>query len=254
MRMVLKVGTRVVTGRRGFDRKKAGLLMKEIARAMRSGHEVVLVSSGAIGTGMLHLRFSDPHKKKVAAAVGQPLLMHGYINEGKKHGVSVGQVLILSDDFTDRERFKNFVENIEAMLAHKILPIINENDFVKTEDLTVGDNDMLSAMVAAGVRADKLVILTNQNGLYTENPDHSKDAVLIKKVEKVDAKIEKLCVSGKSDMGIGGMLSKVQAAKYATERGIETYVGNGLEKGILSAILRKKNFSGTVFKAEKKKK
>lgn len=254
MRIVIKIGTKVLVNKKGPNKKIITSIVKEIAQAGKKGHEVVLVSSGAVGTGIPHIPFYDPHKKKIAAAIGQPLLMHDYIREAKKHNLLVGQILILSDDFTNKERFKNFLGNIEAMLAHKVLPIINENDFFKTEDLTVGDNDMLSAVVAEGIHADKLVLLTNQKGLYTCNPDSDKNAKLIKNLKKIDSKVENLCYTGKSDLGLGGMASKIQAAKYATEHGIETFIGHGGEKNIISGILKKNKFPGTkIAKATKKK-
>jgi len=256
MRIVIKVGTRALLEGNGQSKKRIKIILEGIAKAQKKGHEIVLVSSGAVGVGIAKLPFSDSHKKKVAAAVGQPLLMHQYIEEAKKQKLLVGQVLILSDDLNNQERFKNFMANIETMLAHKVLPIINENDFMKTEDLTVGDNDLLSAKVAVGVKAKKLILLTNQTGLYTANPDENKHAKLIKNVKEINGEIEKLCQLGKSDLGLGGMISKIQAAKYATEHGIETLVGFGGEKEIISTSLEKKGknkFSGTRFASKKKK-
>lgn len=250
MRIIIKVGTQVIAGKNGLDQKKINKLMKEISLLLKRRHEVILVTSGAIGAGLPYVPFTNPHRKKIAAAIGQPLLIHDYIREAKKYKISIGQILILSDDFTNQERFKNLVSNIKAMLSHKILPIINENDVIKTEDLTVGDNDKLGAMVAVGLKANKLIILTNQNGLYTCNPDHHKNAKLIKKVTNIDSKIKNLCSSDKSDLGLGGMISKVKAAKYATSHGIETLVGNGNKKNILINALGQ-NFFGTRFKTKK---
>ncbi len=253
MKIIIKVGTQVIAGKNGLDQRKIGILMGEISLLLKRGHKVALVTSGAIGAGLPDIPFNNIHRKKIAAAIGQPLLIHDYIREARKHKIVVGQILILSDDFTNKERFKNFVLNIEAMLSHKILPIINENDVMKTEDLTLGDNDILSAMVAVGLSADKLIILTNQDGLFTDNPEKNIDAKLIKKVSVVNSKIEKLCKSGKSDLGAGGMLSKVLAAKHATKYGVETLIGNGNKKGIIMETLSR-NFSGTRFISNKKKK
>jgi glutamate 5-kinase len=246
MRIVIKVGTQVIAGKNGLDQKKIGKLIGEISFLLKRKNEVVLVTSGAIGAGLPQVPFTNPHRKKIAAAIGQPLLIHDYIREAKKHKISIGQILILSDDFTNHERFKNFVSNIKAMLSHGILPIINENDVMKTEDLTIGDNDTLSAKVAVGLGANKLLILTNQKGLHTCNPDHNKNAKLVKEVKNINTKIKNLCSVGKSDLGLGGMLSKVQAAKYATTHGVETLIGNGNEKGIIINALGK-DFSGTKF-------
>lgn len=248
MRIVIKVGTQVIASKNGLDQKKIGSLIKQISSLLRRGCEVVLVTSGAVGAGLPSVPFTNPHRKKIAAAIGQPILIHDYYREAKKYKISIGQILILSDDFTNHERFKNFVLNIKVMLSHKVLPIINENDVMKTEDLTIGDNDNLSAKVAVGLKANKLIILTNKNGLYTCNPDHDRKAKLIKKVINIDSKIESLCSPHKSDISLGGMLSKVQAAKYATHHGVETFIGNGNEKGIIMKALGK-NFPGTRFTA-----
>ncbi len=250
MRIVIKVGTSTIVGKNGLDYKKINNLINQITRLLRKGHKVILVSSGAIGAGLPLVHFSSPRRKKIAAALGQPLLIHNYIREAKKHKISVGQILILSDDITNRQHFKNLVLNIEAMLSHKVLPIINENDIMKVEDLLIGDNDTLCAMVAVGLKADKLIILTNQNGLYNDNPDHNLNVKLVKNVRNINAKIESLCRAGKSNLGVGGMFIKVRAAKYATHHGVETLIGNGNEKNIIIRALGK-NFPGTRFMAKK---
>jgi len=250
MRIVIKVGTQVIAGKNGLDQKKINKLIKEISILLKHRVEVVLVTSGAVGAGLPKSPISNPHRKKIAAAIGQPILIHDYYREAQKYNISIGQILILSDDLNKNERFNNFVSNIKAMLAHRILPIINENDVMKGEDLTIGDNDILSAKVAVGLKANKLLILTNQNGLYTCNPDQNKNAKLIKKVKNINSKIENLCSPHKSDLGLGGMISKVQAAKYATNHSVETLIGNGNEKGIIEKALGK-NFSGTRFLIKK---
>ncbi len=253
MRLVIKIGTQVISDKAGLSRSRMARIVGEIVGLLKLGHEVVLVSSGAIGAGLSLVDFSSPLRKKIAAAVGQPMLMHSYIRQAKKHKIIVGQVLILSDDFTNRKHFKNFVSNIQAMLSNKVLPIINENDVMKREDLRVNDNDMLGAMVAVGLKADKLIILTNKNGLYTGNPDYDKDARLIKNVPVINANIKSLCAVGKSLLGVGGMLAKVEAAEYATKRGVETLIGNGEKRGTITVALGD-NFSGTRFMAKNRKK
>lgn len=250
MRLVIKVGTQVISNTRGLSRARIGRIMAEIVSLLRQGHEIILVSSGAIGAGLSLVDFSSPLRKKIAAAVGQPMLMHSYIRQAKKHKIIVGQVLMLSDDFTNSKHFKDFVLNMEAMLANKVLPIINENDVMKRQDLRVNDNDMLGAMVAVGLKADKLIILTNKNGLYTANPDYDKKAKLIKNVSVINAKIKSLCSSGKSRLGVGGMLAKVKAAEYATKKGVETLIGNGEKRATITGAIGD-NFSGTIFMAKK---
>src|SRR3989344_5026336 len=113
MRIVIKVGTQVIAGKNGLDQKKIGNLMGEISVLLKRGHEIALVTSGAVGAGLPEIPFTNPHRKKIAAAIGQPILIHDYIREARKYKISIGQILILSDDFTNQERFKNFVENIQ---------------------------------------------------------------------------------------------------------------------------------------------
>ncbi len=249
MRLVIKIGTQVISSKTGLNKKRIRQIIKEIAELLKLGHEVILVSSGAIGAGLPLVNFKDSVCKKVAAAVGQPMLMHNYINGAKKYKIVVGQILMLSDDFTNQKNFKNLILHINAMLAHKILPIINENDVMKGEDLIINDNDMLSAIVAVGVKADKLIILTNQDGLFTDNPDQNKKAELIKDVGDIDAKIKAVCSVGKSDLGVGGMCAKIASAEYATKGGVETLIGNGEKKGIILKAVGN-NFSGTRFLAK----
>lgn len=254
MRLVVKVGTQVIYGKFALNRTRVDQIIHEIATLIKHGHEVVLVSSGAIGAGLPYVHFSDiERQKKVAAAVGQPLLMHNYILAARKSHIAVGQVLVIADDFSDKMHFKNFILNMDAMLSHKILPIINENDVMKGEDLRVNDNDMLSAVVAVALGADKLIILTNQNGFYTRDPDKYKDTELFKNIPKIDAKIRALCSKGKSGLGVGGMAAKIDAAEYAAKRGVETFIGNGENKGTILAAL-KKDFPGTRFAAQTKTK
>ncbi len=249
MRLVIKIGTQVISGKNGLNKKRIRQIIIEVAEFFKLGYEVILVSSGAIATGLPFIHFKSKFHKKIAAAVGQPLLMHAYTNEAKKHKIIIGQVLILSDDFTNRKNFKNLILNINDMLSHKVLPIINENDVMKRQDLRINDNDTLGAMVAVGVSADKLIILTNKDGLYTKNPDHDKEAVLIKEVSKINSETMALCATGKSALGVGGMLAKIKAAKYATQKGVETFIGNGKKKGIIIGALNE-NFSGTRFLAK----
>ncbi|MDP9249443.1 MAG: glutamate 5-kinase [bacterium] len=251
MRLVIKVGTQVIYGKFALNKTRLRQIVSDIAELIKHGHEVILVSSGAIAAGLPFVHFSEPEHKKAAAAVGQPLLMHNYILAAKKSHIAVGQILLLGDDFSDKQHFKNFVRNIDAMLVHKILPIINENDVMKPEDLRVNDNDMLSAIVATALKADKLVMLTNQDGFYTRDPDKYEDTELLRDIPRIDAKIKALCSKGKSGLGVGGMAAKINAAEYATKRGVETFIGNGEKRGTILEALTD-DFSGTRFASQKK--
>ncbi len=239
MRLVVKVGTNVLTGQKG---KISPANIRQIAEQffglLREGHEVILVSSGAIGQGKMMLPdFAGEAQKQVWAAIGQPTLMKFYADYFAKYKIKVAQCLLLRDDFTDRERYENSVRTIEAILQAGVLPVINENDVVSNQDLTVGDNDLLAAMVAVALQVDKLILLTNQQGVYTANPEKEKNAGLMRMVKNVDRQFEKMFTAETSSFGRGGMISKVRAAKHAVHAGVETYVADGRDRGILRKIL-----------------
>lgn len=241
MRLVIKVGTNVLTDN-SYEIKFSRIrqILSEILELHKKKYEVILVTSGAVGSGRAVLpNLNSIQNKQIWAAIGQPLLMHSYQHYASEMGLTVAQCLVLRNDFTDRERYENFVKTIDGLLAASVLPIINENDVVANNDLTVGDNDLLSAMVAVAVKADKLFLLTNQTGLYTSNPDTDSHAQIIKVVEDVDFELEKLCTKEVSTLGRGGMLSKVRAAKHAVHAGVETFIADGRKKGILLNLLGK---------------
>ena len=242
MRIVVKVGSNVLTDNSyQIKHAKVKQIVDQIAEFKSKGREVILVSSGAVGSGRERLpKLNISQKKQVWAAVGQPLLMDLYKQYFTKYKISIGQCLLLRNDFTDRERYDNFVGTIEGLLKAGVLPIINENDVVAMADLTVGDNDLLAAMVAVAVAAEKLVLLTNQKGLYTSNPDTDPQAELISEVANVDFELEKLCSKEVSTLGRGGMLSKVRAAKHAVHAGIETYIADGRDPRMLSRLFKGK--------------
>mgnify|MGYP001598492233 FL=1 len=247
MRLVIKIGTQVISDEDGLILSRVRKIASEVEELLKLGHEVILVSSGAVGSGMSKLPSLEiPSKKKVWAAIGQPIMINAYASEFERLDLNTGQVLILRDDFTNRESFTNMVSVIESLVASKVLPILNENDVMKTEDLTLGDNDILSAMAAVALSSDKLLILTTENGLYNKNPNKNPDAKLIEKVLDIDFEIERLCSKEKTDLGSGGMLSKVRAAKHATNSGVEVLFGNGTKEGIILSSI-KKDFPGTRF-------
>ena len=212
-------------------------LIVEIFALRKIGHEVILVSSGAVGTGrQLLSKLESTENKQIWAAVGQPILMQLYAESAKEFGAEVGQVLILRSELTDRQRYDTLVKVLDGMLKIGILPVINGNDVISLADLLTSDNDLLAGMVAIVARADRLVILTNQQGLFTADPNLDKSAQLVKEVENIDFEFERLCSNTKSTPGRGGMLSKVRAAKHAANAGIETYIVDGGEKDILLKI------------------
>lgn len=250
MQIVVKVGTNVLTDETGkISNDRIEQIASGIFSMHRQDHQVILVSSGAIATGKSKLpQLEGEVKKQIWAAIGQPALMEIYAKHFAKLALSIGQCLLLRSDFTDRERYDNSLRTIKGLLEADVVPIINENDVVAMEDLTVGDNDLLSAMLAVALGADKLILLTNQTGIYTANPDTDPSATLIKTVNNVDRQFEKMFNRETSSLGRGGVLSKVRAAKHAVSGGVETIIADGRQAGILSSILTG-GFIGTKFLA-----
>jgi len=239
MRIVIKVGSNVLTqNTNAVQLVMTRRIIGEIFSLQQQGHEIILVSSGAIACGRTFLPdLTGQQAKQVWAAVGQPLLIQQYNQYALEWGLKIGQCLMLRVDFVDRERYDHLLETLDSLLKAQVLPIVNGNDVVARSDLTVGDNDMLAAMVAVATAADKLFLLTNQKGLYTANPDSDPNAKFINVIENVDAKLEELCSREVSTHGRGGMISKVKAAKQAVHAGIEAFIADGRESGIIAKIL-----------------
>jgi glutamate 5-kinase len=242
MRVVLKLGTSVLTG--GSDRlhrPRMVELMRQMALLSSQGHQVVLVTSAAILAGWEVLGF-PPRTRTVAerqllAAVGQSMLMHTYASLAEIYSLKVAQVLLTADDFRDRTRYLNARTTLDGCLERGILPIINENDAVAVEQLKVGDNDTLSAFVANLVEADLLIILTDAPGLYTADPRSDPTATLIPVVERIDASVWARAGGVGSHRGTGGMHTKIQAAEIATRAGTPVIVAPGdADNAVLRAV------------------
>lgn len=250
MRVVIKIGTNVLTGDSNTPQLSIiKSLVNEIFNLRRQEHQVIVVSSGAVGTGREHLpKLEISENKQIWAAVGQPLLMQMYAQAAAAFGAEVGQVLILRSELTDRQRYNTLVKVLNGMLKEGVLPIINGNDVISLADLMTSDNDLLAGMVSIAAKADRLVILTNQQGLFTADPNLDKKAELVKEVENIDFEFERLCSNTRSAPGRGGMLSKVRAAKHAANAGIETFIVDGRDKDILSKIFALRH-AGTKVKA-----
>ncbi len=253
-RVVIKIGTSLLTRDGGhLDRPRVARFARDLAQISKSGVQVVLVSSGAIAAGMGELgwkkRPSELAKKQAAAAVGQPKLMETYRQFFRRHGVIVAQVLVTRDDFEDPLRRKNAQHTLLSLIHEGVIPIINENDTVAVEEIRMGDNDHLAARVAAKVKADLLVLLTDVDGLMTRPPHHGKGQ-LIPRVDHITAKIESLAHGTPgSNRGSGGMLTKISAAKLATRRGVPMVIANGRRPGVLLKVVR--GFpAGTYFSAK----
>ena len=240
-RLVVKVGSGLITtAGAGADAGRIEALAADIA-AVTKGRDVVLVSSGAIVTGMARLGLGERPRsipdKQAAAAVGQSALMWHYEAAFKRHGVAVGQVLLTAQDISDRARYLNARNTLAALLRFDVLPIVNENDTVAVEEIKVGDNDNLSALVAALIDADLLVLLTDVDGLYTEDPARSPTARKLDTVEAVTDEITRLVWDHEPGGSIGGMATKLQAAQKAAASGVPMIIANGRQRGVLARIV-----------------
>lgn len=255
MRVVIKIGTSTLAHQTGLlNIRRVEVLCKVISDLRNSGKEVIIVSSGAIGMGVgklsLKERPSDIPTKQAAAAVGQCELMYVYDKMFGKYNHTVAQILLTASDFRHEDRHINFKNTICRLLEMNVLPIINENDTISTDEISVGDNDTLSAMVAVSADADLLVLLSDIDGLYTADPHKSKDATLIPEVREITPQIEELAGGKGSELGTGGMETKLHAARICTEAGCDMIIMNGSDPLKLYGLFEGKPI-GTHFIAAK---
>jgi glutamate 5-kinase len=237
-RIVVKVGSSLVTNEgRGVDADAIGNWCRQMAGLAAQGREVVMVSSGAIAEGMKRLGWSsrpkEVHELQAAAAVGQMGLAHIYETKLREHGLGSAQVLLTHADLADRERYLNARSTLLTLLSLKVIPVINENDTVVNDEIKVGDNDTLGALVANLVEADALVILTDQKGLYSADPRKDANARFLDVVTAGDPALEQMAGGAGSSIGKGGMITKVLAAKRAAGSGASTVVAWGREADVL---------------------
>ena len=255
MRIVVKVGTSTLAHPTGhLNIRHVEELVTVLSDLRNAGHDVILVSSGAIGMGVgkLHLpgKPADIPTKQAAAAVGQCELMYTYDRLFTQYNHTVAQILLTGEDVDHEERRQNFENTINRLLELGALPIINENDTVATAEIKVGDNDTLGAIVACTVEADLLVLLSDIEGLYTADPHKNPDAALIPVVEAVTADIEALAGGVGSGLGTGGMATKIRAAKLVTQAGCDMVIANGANPALLYDIVDGKAV-GTRFMGKK---
>ena len=253
MRIVIKIGTSTLTHGSGhLNIRRVEQLCKTISDIRNAGHALILVSSGAIGMGVSKLglksRPEDIPTKQAAAAVGQCELMYIYDKLFGEYHHTVSQLLITGDDIRSPERHRNFSNTLERLLELGALPIINENDTVATEELGIGDNDTLAAIVAESVRADLLILLSDIDGLYTADPRTDPDAVLLPEVTEISDEIRALAGVSGTALGTGGMVTKLQAAEICLGCGCEMVIANGSNDSALYDILDGKHV-GTRFHA-----
>ena len=254
MRVVIKVGTSTLTHKTGnLNIRHIESLCRVLSDLKNAGHEVVLVSSGAIGMGVgklsLKERPQDMPTKQAAAAVGQCELMYTYDKLFAEYNHTVAQILLTGDDMNHADRYENFRNTLHRLLELGALPIINENDTVSTAEIAVGDNDTLGAIVAKGAEADLLVLLTDIDGLYTADPRKDQNATLIREVTAITPELLEMGGGKGSALGTGGMATKLTAARLCLEAGISTVIANGDDPEKLYDILEGKPV-GTLFRGK----
>ena len=237
-RIVVKVGSSLVTAEgRGLDHAALSRWAEQIAALTAQGKEVVLVSSGAIAEGVARLGWNKRPKAvnelQAAAAVGQMGLVQAYESIFRTHGLHAAQVLLTHEDLADRTRYLNARSTLRTLLELRVVPIINENDTVATDEIRLGDNDTLGALVTNLIEADCLVILTDQPGLYTADPRKDPAATLVMDAHAGDPELERMAVGAGSGVGTGGMLTKILAAKRAARSGAHTVICSGREERVL---------------------
>ncbi|PIQ96277.1 MAG: glutamate 5-kinase [Nitrospinae bacterium CG11_big_fil_rev_8_21_14_0_20_56_8] len=267
-RVVIKIGSSVIAHKEpgksvlvgGLNPRMVAYYARMIKTIVESGRQVVLVSSGAIMAGRKRLGLDRGNltipEKQACAAIGQSFLMHTYEKQFEKQGLKVAQILLGSDDLEHRRRYLNAKHTIEALLEHNVIPIINENDSVTVDEIKIGDNDTLSATVACLVDAGLLIVLSDVEGLYSRDPGKVRKGEappeLISQVEQVTEEIERLAGKSNNRLTVGGMYTKVLAAKKTLSYGIPTLLVNGLDKKVLPRVFSGEPV-GTLFCSEKGK-
>ena len=255
MRIVIKIGTSTLAHPTGhLNIRRVEQLCKIMCDIKNAGHELILVSSGAIGMGVgklgLRERPKDIPSKQAAAAVGQCELMYTYDKLFSEYHHTVAQLLITGDDTTNDTRRFNFTNTLNRLLELGALPIINENDTVATDEIVIGDNDTLAAIVARSVHADMLILLSDIDGLYTADPHTHPEAALLHHVARVDDHIREIAGISSSTQGTGGMVTKLHAADICLGCGCKMVIANGNNPGNLYDILEGKTV-GTTFSEER---
>ena len=251
MRIVVKVGTSTLTHPSGhMDIRHVETLCKVLSDVKNAGHEIVLVSSGAIGMGVgklnLRQRPTDMATKQAAAAVGQCELMYVYDRLFGTYNHTIAQILLTGEDLRDEERYRNFSNTVGRLLELGVLPVINENDTVSTVEIAVGDNDTLGALVAVSVKADLLIVLSDIDGLFTADPRHDPDAKLIPEVHEITPEMKSGAGGGGSALSTGGMATKLVAADICMQAGTDMVILNGSRPALLYDVLEGKSI-GTRF-------
>ncbi|MFR7854220.1 MAG: glutamate 5-kinase [Acutalibacteraceae bacterium] len=255
MRIVIKIGTSTLTHSNGnMNIRHVERLCCVISDLKNAGHDVIMVSSGAIGMGVGRLSLREKPKdmptKQAAAAVGQCELMYTYDKYFSEYGHTVGQILLTGSDLENTERSRNFKNTVERLLEMGALPIINENDTIATDEIAVGDNDTLAAIVTAETESDLLILLSDIEGLYTKDPHKFLDAKLISEVPAITDEIRSLAGGSGSSLGTGGMHTKIHAAEICNGHGADMIIASGADPDLLYDIMDGKQV-GTRFYGRK---
>ncbi len=256
-RIVIKIGSNILTDKRGgLNQRRVHALAGDVAAICKEGHEVVIVSSGAIAAGMKKLALKEKPKeirlKQAAAAVGQSSLMWAYEKSFGEFGYKVAQILLTRGIFSYRLTYLNAKNTLMTLLSYGVIPIINENDTVSTDEIKFGDNDQLAALVSGIIDAERLIILSDVDGLYPSDPKKNPDADVIPFVDEITSDLESMAGGAGSAVGTGGMYSKILAAKKAVSYGIKVNIISGRKKGLIISLLKGVHH-GTEFKPQTKR-
>lgn len=241
--IVVKIGSSSLTSANGnLYSDKIHFFAAELISLQDMGYPLIVVTSGAIAAGFKNIGYTKrPHKlheKQAAAAVGQVMLMQAYYDAFHSHQRTMAQILLTRSDFSNRRMIRHALTTIEELIRHQVVPIINENDTVSVDEIKFGDNDMLSALVANLVKAQKLLIITDTDGLYTDDPRKNKNAERIHRVDHISEQISRIAGGAGTPLGTGGMHSKIEAARIAMRGGVPVFIGRALQAGDIKAIVR----------------
>lgn len=241
-RIVVKIGSALLTdGGKGLNLNAIAIWVEQISALKQQGIEVILVSSGAVAEGMVRLGLKERpkhlHELQAAASVGQMGLVQTFESKFQCHGLHTAQVLLTHDDLSNRQRYLNARSTLLALLDFNVIPVINENDAVATDEIRFGDNDTLGALVANLVEADLLIILTDQLGLFDADPSVNPTAKLIAEISADDSRLEAMAGESRSGLGRGGMATKVAAAKLASRSGASTVIASGDDHSVISRVI-----------------
>lgn len=255
-RWVVKIGSALLTDDgAGLNKENIKIWVEQIVSLKKQGLEVVLVSSGAVAEGMSRLGISERpqavHELQAAAAVGQMGLVQAYESEFSQYDLHTAQVLLTHDDLSNRQRYLNARSTIRSLLDLNVIPVINENDTVVTDEIRFGDNDTLAALVANLIEADHLIILTDQEGLFDKNPRSNSDAKIIQQADVADTSLDSMVESTGGKFGSGGMLTKLRAARLAARSGTNTVIASGRNLDNLMRIYASEDIGSLLFTDKK---